>query len=191
VTVDLLEAAAAALGDLRGQVVFLCGATVGLWITDPAARAPRVTYDVDVVAEVKDARRIRAVPGELAPAWLRRGRGERDHRPLPPPRCGLDLRRLAARCSPRWTGRRLAQAGRRGRRGADPLVRRRAAGRPTGVVGGHQARGIRRPRERRLPVESRLTSSCSSTAARSLPASWMLCLMVSHGRRQRRGRPVP
>jgi nucleotidyltransferase AbiEii toxin of type IV toxin-antitoxin system len=52
VTVELLEAAAAELGDLREQVVFLGGATVGLWFTDPAARGPRATYDVDVVADV-------------------------------------------------------------------------------------------------------------------------------------------
>lgn len=48
-----LEAAATALGDeLLGDVVFLGGATVALWLTDPAARSPRVTLDVDVVAEV-------------------------------------------------------------------------------------------------------------------------------------------
>jgi hypothetical protein len=52
-SVDLLEAAAAAFGDLLDQVVFLGGATIGLWITDTTARAPRVTYDVDVVAEVQ------------------------------------------------------------------------------------------------------------------------------------------
>jgi Nucleotidyl transferase AbiEii toxin, Type IV TA system len=52
VTVELLEAATAALGHLSEKVVFLGGATVGLWFTDPAARRPRVTYDVDVVAEV-------------------------------------------------------------------------------------------------------------------------------------------
>lgn len=51
-SLDLLETAAAALGGLRSRVVFLGGATVVLWTTDPAARAPRVTYDVDVVAEV-------------------------------------------------------------------------------------------------------------------------------------------
>jgi hypothetical protein len=51
-SIELLEVAAAALGELRDRVVFLGGATVGLWMTDPAARAPRVTYDVDVVAEV-------------------------------------------------------------------------------------------------------------------------------------------
>jgi hypothetical protein len=50
--IELLEVAAAALGELRERVVFLGGATIGLWMTDPAAGAPRVTYDVDVVAEV-------------------------------------------------------------------------------------------------------------------------------------------
>lgn len=47
---DLLEPAADALGDLRETVVFLGGATISLWLTDAAARAPRVTYDVDVIA---------------------------------------------------------------------------------------------------------------------------------------------
>lgn len=51
-SVELLESAAAALGELHARVVFLGGATIALWLTDPAARAPRVTYDVDVVAEV-------------------------------------------------------------------------------------------------------------------------------------------
>jgi predicted nucleotidyltransferase len=47
-----LRIAADALGDLNTQVVFLGGASVDLWITDPTTRAPRVTYDVDVVIEV-------------------------------------------------------------------------------------------------------------------------------------------
>lgn len=52
-SVAQLEAAAAALGaELRSRVIFLGGATIALWMTDPAARAPRITYDVDVVAEV-------------------------------------------------------------------------------------------------------------------------------------------
>lgn len=48
-SVGFLEAAAAEFGDLLDRVVFLGGATIGLWITDRTARAPRVTYDVDVV----------------------------------------------------------------------------------------------------------------------------------------------
>ena len=51
-TVDLLERGAAALGDLVDQVVFVGGATIVLWITDPGAPAPRPTNDVDVVIEV-------------------------------------------------------------------------------------------------------------------------------------------
>lgn len=51
-SIELLETAADALGPLLDRVVFLGGATISLWITDPAARPPRVTYDVDVVAEV-------------------------------------------------------------------------------------------------------------------------------------------
>lgn len=43
---------AKALGDLSNQVVFLGGATVGLFITDPAAASVRPTKDVDVVVEV-------------------------------------------------------------------------------------------------------------------------------------------
>jgi hypothetical protein len=51
-SVALLELAAAALGDLAGEVVFTGGATVGLWITDPAAPKPRPTEDVDVIVEI-------------------------------------------------------------------------------------------------------------------------------------------
>jgi hypothetical protein len=51
-TIALLERAADALGPLRGEVAFVGGATVGLWITDPAAPAPRPTKDVDVVVEI-------------------------------------------------------------------------------------------------------------------------------------------
>jgi hypothetical protein len=51
-TFDLLERGAAALGDLVGEVAFVGGATIVLWITDPGAPAPRPTKDVDVVIEV-------------------------------------------------------------------------------------------------------------------------------------------
>jgi hypothetical protein len=50
--IALLERAASALDDLLEEVVFLGGATVGLWITDPAAPEPRPTKDVDVIVEV-------------------------------------------------------------------------------------------------------------------------------------------
>jgi hypothetical protein len=47
-----LEAAAAVLGPLLDEVVFLGGATVHLWITDPGAPPVRATDDVDVICEV-------------------------------------------------------------------------------------------------------------------------------------------
>lgn len=47
-----LEAAAAVLGPLVEEVVFVGGATVHLWITEPGAPPARATEDVDVICEV-------------------------------------------------------------------------------------------------------------------------------------------
>jgi len=52
VSLELLELAASALGELLGEVVFVGGATVTLWITDPGAPPVRPTKDVHVVVEV-------------------------------------------------------------------------------------------------------------------------------------------
>jgi hypothetical protein len=52
VNIELLELAKSALGRLVEEVVFVGGATVGLWISDPAAPPVRPTDDVDVVVEV-------------------------------------------------------------------------------------------------------------------------------------------
>lgn len=51
-SIELLEQAAAALGEMCSDVVFLGAATISLWITDEAAPALRPTADVDVVVEV-------------------------------------------------------------------------------------------------------------------------------------------
>ena len=51
-SIKLLELAADVLDDLLPRVVFVGGATVGLWITDPGAPAVRPTKDVDVVVQV-------------------------------------------------------------------------------------------------------------------------------------------
>ena len=51
-SIELLERAADALRPLLSEVVFLGGASIVLWITDPAAPTPRPTKDVDVVVEV-------------------------------------------------------------------------------------------------------------------------------------------
>lgn len=51
-SIELLEAASAALDDLLPEVVFVGGATVELWITDPGAPPVRPTKDVDIVVEI-------------------------------------------------------------------------------------------------------------------------------------------
>jgi hypothetical protein len=50
--IELLELACRALGPLREEVVLLGGASIPLWITDPAARPARLSKDVDVIVEV-------------------------------------------------------------------------------------------------------------------------------------------
>lgn len=70
-SIALLELAADCLGELAEQVTFLGGASVAIWITDPAASPIRPTDDVDVV--------LTATYVELdAFAERLRGRGFRD-----------------------------------------------------------------------------------------------------------------
>ncbi len=52
VNTALLESAARQLGELLDEVVFIGGATVELWVTDPAAPEFRPTQDVDVIVEI-------------------------------------------------------------------------------------------------------------------------------------------
>jgi hypothetical protein len=63
--IDLLELAAERLGDLRNEVVFVGGATVELWITDPTAPDFRPTDDIDVIVEVSGRRGYRRVERRL------------------------------------------------------------------------------------------------------------------------------
>ncbi len=50
--IELLEMAALILEPLLPEIVFVGGCTTALLITDPAAALARVTYDVDVIAEI-------------------------------------------------------------------------------------------------------------------------------------------
>ena len=54
-SVELLEMAAAVLGPLTEHVVFFGGATVGIWFTDPTARQPRITYDVEFAPPTRNS----------------------------------------------------------------------------------------------------------------------------------------
>ncbi len=50
--IQQLEVVAEALGDLCDELMFVGGCAAGLLCTSPNAAPPRVTYDVDVVAQV-------------------------------------------------------------------------------------------------------------------------------------------
>ena len=64
-----VELIATALGPLREQLVFVGGCAAGLLLTDPAAASARVTFDVDLLAEVA------ALPGyyKLEKQFARQG----------------------------------------------------------------------------------------------------------------------
>lgn len=70
-SIQLLEKAASALGDLRSEVVFLGAATIPLWLTDPATPQPRPTVDVDVIVEVTTLPEFHRFEGRLRTAGFR------------------------------------------------------------------------------------------------------------------------
>lgn len=49
---ELLETAATALGPLLDEVIFLGGASIHLWLSDPGAPPTRATDDVDVISAI-------------------------------------------------------------------------------------------------------------------------------------------
>jgi hypothetical protein len=65
VSVELLELAAQALEPVLDEVVFLGGASITLWITDPGAPPVRPTKDVDVAVEVTTRSAFHAFEGRL------------------------------------------------------------------------------------------------------------------------------
>lgn len=72
-----LETAAALLGPLLDEVVFVGGATVHLWLTEPGAPPARATEDVDVVCEVATRVEYHRLGARLRERGLREAFGER------------------------------------------------------------------------------------------------------------------
>jgi hypothetical protein len=73
VSAELVELAAAALGPLCDEVVFLGGASIHLWVSDPAAPATRATDDADVISAITTRRGYYALGDRLK----ERGSGRR------------------------------------------------------------------------------------------------------------------
>lgn len=70
--VQLLELVARELGDLCDELVFVGGCAAGLLCTSPSAAPPRVTYDVDVVAEVTTLAGYHALEKRIAARGFKR-----------------------------------------------------------------------------------------------------------------------
>jgi len=70
-SIELLEQGVSGLGELVDEVVFVGGATLALWITDPAAPPPRPTKDVDVIVEVETRREYHQLEKRIRAAGFR------------------------------------------------------------------------------------------------------------------------
>lgn len=68
----MVESIAAALGPLRERLIFVGGCAVGLLLSDPAAAPARVTYDVDVLAEVAALQNYHRLESELSSLGFQR-----------------------------------------------------------------------------------------------------------------------
>lgn len=67
-----VELVARALGDLRDELVFVGGCAAGLLCTSPKAPPPRITYDVDVIAEVAALAGYHALERQFAKLGFKR-----------------------------------------------------------------------------------------------------------------------
>lgn len=71
-----LETAATILGPVLDEVVFVGGATVHLWLTEPAAPPARATEDVDVICEVTTRVEYHRLGSRLRERGLREAFGD-------------------------------------------------------------------------------------------------------------------
>jgi len=64
--VQAIRLVAERLDSLAERVVFLGGATLGLFITEPGAAPPRPTKDVDLIVEITMLEHLNSA---FAPSW--------------------------------------------------------------------------------------------------------------------------
>ena len=72
----MLQTVASALGELREKVVFVGGAVVELYGTDPAAPPVRPTIDVDCIVRVTSRSEYRQIEKSLEARGFRHDRSE-------------------------------------------------------------------------------------------------------------------
>lgn len=93
---QLLEGAVEHLSALLGEVVFVGGVTVELWVTDPGSPPLRLTADVDVIAEISTRQDYYRLEDRVRELGIRKQSVKWSHLPVQPqpvwtrPRCDAD-----------------------------------------------------------------------------------------------------
>lgn len=62
---EVIKKVSLALGDMNERVIFVGGATIGLYINDPAAEDVRATNDVDITVEIATLGELEAIREDL------------------------------------------------------------------------------------------------------------------------------
>lgn len=62
---EVIKKVSLALGDMNERVIFVGGATIGLYINDPAAEDVRVTNDVDITVEIDSLVELESIREDL------------------------------------------------------------------------------------------------------------------------------
>ena len=62
---EVIRKIALALGEMNERVIFVGGATIGLYINDPAAADVRATKDVDITVEIASLGELESIREEL------------------------------------------------------------------------------------------------------------------------------
>jgi len=63
---EVIKKISLALGEMNERVIFVGGATIGLYIDDPAAEDVRATKDVDITVEIASLGELESIRQELA-----------------------------------------------------------------------------------------------------------------------------
>ncbi len=63
---EVIKKISLALGEMNERVIFVGGATIGLYINDPAAEDVRATKDVDITVEIASLGELETIRQELA-----------------------------------------------------------------------------------------------------------------------------
>ena len=67
---EIIKRVALALGDLNDVVIYVGGATVSLYINDPAADDVRPTKDIDISLKILSIPQLEEIREQLNESWM-------------------------------------------------------------------------------------------------------------------------